>query len=520
MKLPDFRLLFTQLREFWGKLTTKQKFFILGGSLGLTALLILGVWLATRPTWGLLYRGLDERTTGNIVEYLKQQKVPYKVEADGSIYVHQERVPELRMEIASKGLIGGPGPGFELFDKEKIGLTDFQEKVTYQRALEGELARTIMGIEGVKSVRVHLAMPKESIFIEEEKPPKASVLIEMKPGFYLNPNQVKGILNLVSGAVPNLKPENIKIVDATTGKSLDLALEEEEVNKIQKQLSYKRKLEEYYKSKVEELLSGALGQGRAIAQVSVEVSFDKENITEETYDPEGSVVVSEDLEEEKRQTTLPQEGGVAGVKGALAEKFEATPTNQTQGEIITKKRAVRNYELSKKLRTLEILPGSIKKISVGVVVDKEVLTENDTAKITWVENLVKGAIGYNPDRGDEVKVEAKTFTKPPVKKPGIMDYLVQLYKPLLVLIIILLVFIFIVRPLMKTLLVKPLPPPKEELPPEVKPVVEERVEEVPLPHEVALGIIQSQPERAAILVKKWLLEETLEERKKALSEAS
>ncbi len=520
MKLSDFRTLFTQFKDFWKKLTLKQKFLILGGSLGLTALLILGIWFLTRPEWGLLYRGLDERTTGNIVEYLKQQKVPYKVEPDGSIYVLKERVPELRMEIASKGLIGGPGPGFELFDKEKIGVTEFQEKVTYQRALEGELARTIMGIEGVKSVRVHLAMPKESIFIEEEKPPKASVLIEMKPGYSLTTNQVKGILNLVSGAVPNLKPENIKIVDATTGKSLDLALEEEEVTKIQKQLNYKKRLEEYYKTKIEELLSGALGQGKAVAQVSIEVSFDKENITEESYDPEGSVVVSEDLEEEKKQTTFPQEGGVAGVKGALTEKFEATAANQTQGEIVTKKRAVRNYELSKKVRTLEILPGSIKKISVGVVVDKDVLSENDTTKIVWIENLVKGAIGYNPDRGDEVKVEAKAFVKPPIKKPGIMDYLIQLYKPILALIIILMVFLFIIRPLMKTILVKPVPlPPKEELPPEIKPVVEEKVEKGPLPHEVALGIIQSQPERAALLVKKWLLEETLEERKRALSES-
>jgi len=517
--MPPFDLKNTvlSLKESWQKLTPRQKGLFLGGLFGLALLIALIFWFVGRTPYGLLYRGLDEATAGQVVQYLKEQKIPYKVEKDGSIYIPEERVPEVRMEIASRGLLGIGGPGFELFDKEKLGLTEFQEKVNYQRALEGELARTIAGIKGVKAVRVHLAMPKESLFVEEEKPPKASVLLELKPGYSLTPAQVKGIVNLVSGAVPKLEPKNITVVDAQTGKNLYTPEEQEELLSAT-QLAYKRRVEENLKNKVEELLWSALGYGKAQAQVTVDLSFDKESISEESIDPEGSAILSEDLEEETKQTRGMTEEGVAGAKGAIVQKFEAT-TPSGEGESYTKKRVVRNYEVSKRVRNLEIAPGSIKKISVAVVVDKKVLGENETAKIDWIENLVKGAIGYNPERGDEVKIEARTFFEPPVKKPGVMDYLGQVYKPLALIILIILLYLLVVRPLLRA--IKPAPPEvKPEVP--VAPVEEVRVEEMEeevLPREIALGIIRSQPERAAALVKKWLLEETIEERKKALAEA-
>ncbi|WP_038057670.1 flagellar basal-body MS-ring/collar protein FliF [Thermodesulfobacterium hydrogeniphilum] len=514
--IPDLKSLPSQLKEFWNKLNKQQKISLIGGSIGLTLAIFLTIWFLTKPNWGLLYRGLDEQTTDQIIQYLKTQKIPYKIEADGSIYVPKEKVPELRMEIAGKGLVGGTGPGFELFDKEQMGLTEFQEKVNYQRALQGELERSIKGIRGIKYVRVHLALPKESLFIEEEKPPKASVLIRLKPGYHLSPSEIRGIINLVSGAVPKLEPQNITIIDADTGKSYKLPSQEEEFTTTQ--LAYKKKIEEDLKNKIEELLGRALGYGKAVAQVSVDLSFDKKNIVEETYDPESKAVVSEETEEEQKVTGNPP-GGIPGVKGSLAQKFEAT-SGKTQGESYLHKKTIKNYNVSKKVTNLEISPGSIKKISVAVLIDKSVLSGNDTAKIAWIEDLVKGAIGYNPDRGDVVKVEAKTFVKPPVVKPGIMDYVAQFYKPILLFVGLILFFIFVIKPLIKALSPKPVP---EEAPEvlETKPTVEGEVEEKegPLPHEIALGIIQSQPEKAAVLIKKWLLEESLEERKKALAEA-
>ena len=511
------REIFSQIKASWEKLTRKQKVLLVGSALGLTLFIILGVWLFTKPSWGLLYRGLDEPTTGQVLQYLKEKKVPYKVTPDGAIYVPEEKVPELRMEVASKGLLGATAPGFELFDRDKMAMTEFQEKVTYQRALEGELARTIMGIKGVKSVRVHLALPKESLFVEEEKPAKASVLIELKPGQSLTKEQIKGIVNLVSGAVPGLDPKNITVVDASSGKYFTLPEDEEQMSLSQ--LAYKKKVEADLKNKVEELLNSALGYGKAQAQVSVDISFDKESIQEETYDPEGSAVRSEDAEEETKQTRTQAEGGVPGVKGALTEKFETTETTPQAGETYSRKRVVRNYEVSKKVRSLEITPGVIKKISVAVIVDKSALKDNATAKLEWVENLVKGAIGYNADRGDEVKVEAKEFPKPEVVKPGLMDYLARVALPVGILLGIVLVYFLVLRPILKGLKPAPVPaegppiarvPAEEVLPPE---------EEELMPKEIALGIIRSQPERAAALVKKWLLEESLEERKKALAEA-
>ncbi len=512
----NFRGLLEQLKESWAKLSFKQRLLLVGGIVGSTLLITLLVWFLGRPSFDLLYRGLDEASAGQIVQYLKEQKITYKIERDGSIYIPKDKVPEVRMEIASKGLLGGGGPGFELFDKDKLGLTEFQEKINYQRALEGELSRTILGIKGVKSVRVHLALPKESLFIEEERPPKASVLLELKPGFTLSQEQVRGIVNLVSGAVPKLDPKNVVVVDALTGKKI-YAYEGEEEAIATTQLAYKRKIEENLKNKVEELLTSALGYGKAIAQVTVELSFDKESLLEEKVNPEESAVLSEDLEEEIRRSRLAQEEGGAGVKGALTQKFEATTQPQEQGEEYTKKRVVRNYEVSKKVRNLEISPGSIKKISVAVVVDKKVLAENETAKFEWIENLVKGAIGYNPERGDEVKVEAKVFAEGPVVKPSIMDYLAQAYKPLIVILILIFLYFFILRPILRAIKPAPAPTPiGERIPP---PLEEEVLEEEVLPREIAIGIIRSQPERAAALVKKWLLEEALEERKKALAEA-
>ncbi len=514
MPLFDIHTLSTQLRDFWRRLERKQKILLIGGSIGITLCLILVIWVYSQTKWGLLYKGLDEQTAGEIVQYLKEQKISYKIGPDGSIYVPKERVPELRMEIAGKGLVGGVGPGFELFDKDKIGLTEFQEKVNYQRALEGELARTIIGIKGVKSARVHLALPKESIFIEEEKPPKASVLIQLKPGYELSASQIKGIINLVSGAVPKLDPQNVTVIDANTGKSLYTPAEEEEIPTTQ--FAYKRKLEQYLKNKLEEILSSALGQGKAIAQVWVDLSFDKEKVMEENYDPEGTAVVSEEIEEEQKTTSTNPEEGPAGVKGTLLQKMEVTPTQPKTEETYTKKRSIKNYEVSKKTRNLEISPGRIKKISVAVLVDKSSIGENASAKISWIEELVKGAIGYNPERGDEIKVQVEEFVKPEVPKPGIMDYVSQIYKPLLLIIGLIFLYIFIVKPLIKAIAPKPTP---VEVTPKLTPGIVMTEEEIgPMPQEIALGIIRSQPERAAMLIKKWLSEESAEERRKALSE--
>ncbi len=520
MKLPQPREIGGQLKQFYQNLTKEQK--IIGGVvLGLVLVGIVAlVVTSTRVEWGLLYRGLPEETAAEVVNYLKGKNIPYKLEPDGTIRVPKEKVPELRMEIAAQGLVGGVGPGFELFDKGQIGATEFVQQVNYQRALENELARTIMGLKAVKFARVHLAMPRESLFIEEEKPPKASVFIQLKQGYTLSKRQIQGIVNLVSGAVPGLTPENVSIVD-TTGRVLFRGEEREEEPITALRLRYRQRVEEALRKKVEDLLSKALGPGSAVAQVSVDLDFDQGAIREEVYDPEMTAVVSESLEEARKY--LKAEGGPAGVKGALALKLEGNLTAPGQGEVSYEKKVIRNYEPSRRLKEVTLAPGRILRLSVAVLVDENVLPKDETeAKLEWIEKIVKGAVGYNPERGDVVEVSTLPFvTKEAKKVPVWMEFLLKLSKPLIQLLIVLLVLLLVVRPILKAVLEKPAPVPEEEALPEeeeVKPIEEE--EKPPLPQEMAMGIVQSSPERAALLVKKWLLEESAEERAKALREAA
>ncbi|MBX6423057.1 flagellar basal-body MS-ring/collar protein FliF [Thermosulfurimonas sp. F29] len=520
MKWPQPREVVGQLRTFYEGLNRQQK--IIGSILLLLAVAgfaALILW-SSRPEWALLYRGLPEETAGEIVNYLKNKNIPYRIGPGGSIKVPKDKVLELRMEIAGQGLVGGPGPGFELFDKGRIGATEFVQRVNYQRALEGELARTIMSLREVKYARVHLALPRESLFVEEEKPPKASVFVSLRPGYTLTRKEILGIVNLVSGAVTGLTPENISIIDSTGRILYRGKKEEEEVSATQ--LAYQRSLEERYRSKIEDLLSRALGPGRAVAQVSVEVDFDKGAIREETYDPEMTAVVSESVEESSKSSR--SQGGPAGVKGALAAKAEGNLGLAGRGEVSSKKKIIRNYEPSRVLKQISIAPGKIKRLSVAVLVDENAVAGKDKqAKLEWIEKLVKGAVGYNPDRGDVVEVSTFPFRTEEVKGPAVwMEYASRLVKPLLEFLIAVLVLLLVIRPLLKSILEKK--PTEAEIEAlergERAPEVEAREEAQPLPHEMALGIVQSSPERAAILVKKWLLEESAEERAKALKEAA
>ncbi len=520
MKWPQPREVAGQLKTFYEGLGREQKLIAAGVILLVLVGFVALIFWASRPEWALLYRGLPEETAGEIVSYLKSKNIPYELAPDGSIRVPREKVLELRMEIASQGLVGGPGPGFELFDRGQIGSTEFVQKVNYQRALEGELARTIMSLKAIKYARVHLALPRESLFIQVEKPPKASVFVTLKPGYTLSRKEVQGIVNLVSGAVTGLTPENISIVDAK-GRVLYRGQKEEDQLSATR-LAYQRRLEERYRSKIEELLNRALGPGRAVAQVSVEVDFDQGAIREETYDPEMTAVVSESLEEVRK--TSQAQGGPAGVKGALALKAEGNLGQVGRGETSSEKKIIRNYEPSRVLKQISISPGKVKRLSVAVLVDEQVIPkEEKQAKLEWIEKLVKGAVGYNPDRGDVVEVSTFPFKVEEAKGPAVwMEYLSRLIKPLLEFLIALLVLLLVVRPLLKSVLEKKAPPEteKEVLEGEEAPELEAEEEAKPLPHEMALGIVQSSPERAAILVKKWLLEESAEERAKALKEAA
>jgi len=328
--------------------------------------------------------------------------------------------------------------------------------------------------------------------------------------------------------VPGLLPENVTVVD-TNGRVL-YKEESPEERLTSEQLAFRKKLESAYQEKIESLLTQALGPGHAVAQVSVEVDFTKEIRTEETYDPEGIAIRSE-LSEESQKEGL-SEGGIPGVKGAVANKIEGNAKSLSQSQREVRRSVTRNYEVSKVARKQELLPGTIRKISVAVLVDEALLNsagkegeaQAATDKLALVERLVKGAVGYNPDRGDQVEVIGLPFEGFAEMAPRAawLDYAERFARPFIEFLLVLLFLLLVIRPVLKTFLkrMEPEPPtPPEEALPEEEAEALESEEPTPLPQEIALSIIQNQPERAAVLVRRWLAEESEEERQKALKEA-
>ncbi|MCK5232411.1 MAG: flagellar M-ring protein FliF, partial [Desulfobulbaceae bacterium] len=243
----------------------------------------------------VLYSGLTQEDAADVVTFLRDQRVPYKLSEDGAaIMVPAELVHETRLNLAGAGLPHGGGVGFEVFDKTSFGTTDFVQRLNYQRALQGELARTIRQFHQVKEARVHIATPKDSVFIEDEKPTTASISVRLHSREKLSQHQVKSIVNLVACAVPGLSTDNITVVD-TAGRLLFRKDGSEEALLSASQLEYQQKFENGLRSKIESILQEIVGINRAQARVTAEIDFNRMEQTEDIYDPEGQVIRSEQL---------------------------------------------------------------------------------------------------------------------------------------------------------------------------------------------------------------------------------
>jgi flagellar M-ring protein FliF len=437
-----------------------------------------------------------------MVNKLKERKTPFQLTNNGTtILTPKEQVYDLRLSLATEGLPKGGGVGFEVFDRTNLGTTDFVQKLNYQRALQGELSRTIKQIKEIEQARVHIVTPKESLFIEEQKKPTASVLVKTRSGMTLAPPEVEGIVNLVSSAVEGLEPGNITIVD-TTGKVLFKRADSTLMGQLTTtQLEYQKNIEEGLKKKVQGMLEEVLGPSKAIARISADIDFQQVEITEEKYDPTG-VLRSEQKNAERSSTTqvqtekssrkqvqtekssrtqgqqppLSQElkEGTLELKGNEPNKG-ATPDNlrvQAKGNAISpvnltsaeRQNEIRNYEISKVNKHVRTPMGRLTKVSAAVVVDgsykgtgknRQYVSRNPD-EMKNLENIVKTAIGYNEERKDQVEVinmpfywsvigEETTEEKTPVWE----KYLQMYYKPVISLILAFLLIFFVVRPLLR-----------------------------------------------------------------------
>lgn len=506
------------------------------GLVGLISLAAFGslIYWNSSPDFQVLFSNLSAEDAGEIVHKLKEKKVPFQLSAGGSsILVAGEQVYDLRLALAAEGLPKGGGVGFEVFDRTSLGATDFVQKLNYQRALQGELGRTIRQIREVEQARVHIVTPKESLFLEEQKKPTASVFLKTRSGMKLSAPQVEGIVHLVASAVEGLEPGSITVVD-TSGKILSKRADLSFIAQLTtSQLEYQRNLEEGLKKKVQGMLEEVLGQNKAIARVSAEIDFQQIDITEERFDPQ-PVIRSEQKSAEKSSSGAGMKAGETktgtasgpkppGAKPGAEPKMQppaSSPLSSTQAE---RQSEVRNYEISRINKHIKGPVGSLKRISVAVIVDG-VYKEKAEAKgkkvkhyvprapeeMKSLENVVKRAIGYNEARGDQVEVIHMPFNwtvwedeEKTAPASAMKEFLLMAYKPAVSLLLALLFIFFVLRPLLRRRAWQPVP---RVSPPPAQPLLSP---EGPQPLDIrgqTLQIIQGDPAKTVGVVKSWLNE--------------
>ena len=428
----NFEEIKTKIEKFLKEKATPRNIVIVISLLAILSFSTVVLMKKSENSYAVLYTHLSPEDAGAILSVLQQEKIPYKVIGDGSIIlVPKDKVYEVRLKLAAKGLPHGKVVGFEIFDEPKLGITQFQEHVEYLRALEGELERTIRQIDAVKDVRVNIALPKESIFVRNEQEPKASVLVQLWDGMDLTPEQVKAIVFLVSHAVPGLKPENVTVVDNRGRVLTDILQEENDTLGTSKELEIKQKLEREIQRKVQSMLSQVLGGGRVVVRASVEVETGKVETQKEIYDPDKTAVVSERKIQEKETGVEKKPQGVPGTSTNVPPVVNLNAGNQVTTK--EKKDVTKNYDVSKTIEKAITPVFKIKRITVAVLVDGKYQKEKDKngnviikfvprspQEIKTYEDIVKSAIGYDPKRGDRVTVasvpfEARELFKTPEK---------------------------------------------------------------------------------------------------------
>jgi flagellar M-ring protein FliF len=412
------------LRQRVSAWPTSQR--LLAGALagaGLLALVFL-LFLGGPGDYGVLFANLSQDDAAAIVAKLKNKKVPYRLESGGtSILVPRGEVYELRLFLASEGMPKGGGVGFEIFDRQQLGVTDFVQRLNYQRALQGELARTLAGIQEIAEARVHIVTPKESLFLEDQQKATASVAVRLRPGRTLSPQQVDGIVHLVASAVPGLNASQVTVVDLD-GRILSKPQDLLTPGGLSSgQTGFQRQVEEGLERKLQSLFDKLVGPRKSVIRVAVELDFQKIDVREEIFTPNKELVRSEQKSLE-RSTRTNEGGGNPEArfdlgrgsitapppgKGPPPLTAPAAPRPQT-GSGLERQSEVRNFELNRVLRQVVDQPGKIKRLSLALVVDghykekSQAFSPRSPEELRQFANLAKKAVGFDPDRGDQLEI--------------------------------------------------------------------------------------------------------------------
>lgn len=389
------------------------------------------------PSYQVLFANIAPQESSQVVDVLQTMNVDYKLDpATGALMVPAGDVQSLRMKLAAEGLPRSSSQGMDMLNEEQgFGTSQFIERARYQRAMEEELARSIAELNNVRSARVHLAIPKQSVFVRDRKEPTASVVVNLFSGRALERGQVEAITHMVASSVPNMTNSDVTVVDQR-GNLMTQPEREAGMAMSDSQLEYTQKVEQLYIGRIEDILAPIVGMNGVRAQVVAEVDFTMTEQTHESYNPDMAAIRSEQVQEENRVgsggspigvpgalSNQPPGGGVAPEQTAV-EGEEVATTNAAPGS--TSKSATRNFELDRTISHTRVAPGNVRKLSVAVLVDERrsidaegnnVSTPMSEAELTRINALVMDAIGFNKARGDSLNIVNAPFMAPEAMEP-------------------------------------------------------------------------------------------------------
>ncbi len=460
--MPAFITTFVDsIKGLWGRLNTLQRIAVAGGAVAVVACVIgLSLW-AGRVEYKVLYSNLGPEDASSVIKALQADKITYQLADNGAtILVPQEVVYDQRIKIAGEGGLVGQGIGFEIFDKVKVGQTDFVQKINYTRALQGELSRTISEFPSVESARVHLVIPHRSLFVEERQDPSASVVLKLnKPSTKPDQKEITAILNMMVMAVEGLDKNHVSITD-NGGKVLYEPDEDTLAGISTTQMEHRLTVQRNLERRIEELLQPIFGPGRVIAKVNADMDFSQKTIRREIYDPEKTVVRSEQRSEESQQGQANLEAGAPdanfrgdGITGSVSNQNGTRETRTT------------NYEINKEEQQIIANVGDLRRLTVAVIIDGSYektdgvwnFVPRKPEELDRVRQLVSNAVGLNTTRGDSLEVSSAPFNdSEPPHEPNfaevLADYAERLGKPLLNALLAFLFLMLVVRPVVLALI--------------------------------------------------------------------
>lgn len=497
-----FKQLLRQVNDIWNRFSTAQKIItasvILLTFIGLVLLIVWVGYAGKGSGYVTLFSNLELSESASIVDKLKESEQPYEIDNGGhTILVPKKGVYEARMTFAKLGLPKTGGIGYEIFDKTNLGMTDFVQNLNFKRALEGEIARTIESLEEVDRARVHVVIPRETIFIEKQKEATASVVLKLKAGVKLNEKQITGIANLVASSVEGLSRKNITILDTDGNLLSDAYGDSEMAERTSNQLQLQSKVELALTRKAQEMMESVLGPNKSQVKVSVDLNFEQLTKTQEIFDPASKVVRSE-------------------------ERNEESATGTVTGGNERKENSITNYEINKTVQNIIGEIGTIKRLSVSAAIDGIYQADDKGGRsykprpaeeILKLEDLVKRAVGYDLARGDQIVVYNLQFDnefveteRAAMEKDARMEMYMEILKGA-VIVLIILIFILFLRSLAKSI-VDALNPPvpdyvgigekeeEEELPVEAR-RTNEIIEKVEL-------LSRNDPDSVVNIIRGWL----------------